>query len=85
MVTLDAKILDRRETAHPYLKKVLGLPDHYGCNLDALYDCLTDLGETEICFENAEGAGDYFPLVNLVFHDAAEENTRLTLLNDFVV
>lgn len=85
MVILDAKLLDCRETAHPYLKEMLGLPDHYGCNLDALYDCLTDLGETEICFENAEGAADYFPLVNLVFHDAAEDNKKLKLWNDFVV
>ena len=29
-----------RETAHTYLKEILHLPDYYGRNLDALYDCL---------------------------------------------
>lgn len=79
MLTLDARILDNRETAHPYLKAMLPLPSHYGCNLDALYDCLTDLPETTVRFVNTEGAWDYFPLVHLVFQDAAEDNDRLTI------
>lgn len=28
---------------HRYLSKELGFPDYYGSNLDALYDCLTDI------------------------------------------
>ncbi|MDE6761160.1 MAG: barstar family protein [Lachnospiraceae bacterium] len=30
---------------HKYLKEKLALPDYYGNNLDALYDCLTDKKE----------------------------------------
>ena len=30
------------ETAHLHLQRELDLPDYYGCNLDALYDCLND-------------------------------------------
>lgn len=45
---LDATCMqDRRET-HEYLKKVLNLPDYYGENLDALYDCITDMDRPEI-------------------------------------
>ena len=30
---------------HRILKETLGFPDYYGENLDALYDCLTDIRE----------------------------------------
>lgn len=30
---------------HLYLKKQFGFPEYYGENLDALYDCLTDIAE----------------------------------------
>lgn len=36
---------DRYATArelHLALKMLLGLPEHYGCNADALHDCLTE-------------------------------------------
>ena len=32
------------EEAHPYLAEMLELPAYYGKNLDALADCLTELG-----------------------------------------
>ena len=28
---------------HQYLKEVFSLPDYYGNNMDALWDCLTDM------------------------------------------
>lgn len=28
---------------HAIIKKELDLPDYYGCNFDALWDCLTDM------------------------------------------
>ena len=31
------------DRCHAYLKEKLGLPDYYGANLDALYDCLGEL------------------------------------------
>ena len=31
---------------HLSLKEMLQLPDHYGCNADALYDCLSERSET---------------------------------------
>ncbi|MBD3917332.1 barstar family protein [Paenibacillus sp. PR3] len=32
---------DRHENVHEWLKRELGLPDWYGYNLDALWDCVT--------------------------------------------
>ena len=44
IVVLDGRKMTDRETAHLYLQKKLNLPDYYGKNLDALYDCLTETG-----------------------------------------
>lgn len=83
MITLDAAMLRERIPAHDYLKEVLALPDYYGRNLDALYDCLTELDETEIQFVNLDAAGDsYFSRVLSVFQEAREENPRLHLSFD---
>lgn len=80
MIILDATMLRERLPAHDYLQEALALPDYYGKNLDALYDCLTELGETEIQFVNLDAAGDsYFSRVLSVFQEAREENPRLHL------
>ena len=80
MIILDAAMLRERLPAHDYLKEALALPDYYGRNLDALYDCLTELDETEIRFVNLDAAGDsYFSRVLSVFPEAREENPRLHL------
>ena len=36
------------EEFHARIAAGLGFPDHYGANLDALWDCLTDLGEPTV-------------------------------------
>ena len=81
MIILDASRLRERGAAHEYLKVRLSFPDYYGKNLDALYDCLTDMDETEIEFVNLDaGAESYFARVLSVFREAAEHNPRLRLL-----
>ncbi|MBR6766549.1 MAG: barstar family protein [Clostridia bacterium] len=42
---LDGKAISGRMELHSALKAGLGLPDHYGRNLDALNDCLSELEE----------------------------------------
>ena len=42
-IDLDMNIPHSRQQIHEYLKVKLDLPDYYGANLDALYDCLTDM------------------------------------------
>lgn len=41
-VILDGAMMCGRTAAHDYLAKQLQLPDHYGKNLDALFDLLTE-------------------------------------------
>ena len=41
-ITLDGALLAERTSAMDHLTEALSLPDWWGRNLDALYDCLTD-------------------------------------------
>ena len=42
---IDGRAVTGRENLHENLAGALGLPEWYGKNLDALYDCLTEPGE----------------------------------------
>lgn len=59
-VRLDARALQEAEQAHAYLQRILGFPDYYGRNLDALHDCLTQLGPVRLEIEHAPGEGSSF-------------------------
>ena len=43
MYILDGTMMNTKENAHRHLRESLGFPAYYGANLDALYDCLTDM------------------------------------------
>jgi len=67
-------ILIKKE-GHDYLKEVLNFPDYYGKNLDALYDCLCEIGiETEIILINSDEVSK--DLID-TFIDASNENNLL--------
>jgi len=44
-IKLNFSGIETIDALHPYLKKELGFPEHYGGNLDALYDSL--MGDIE--------------------------------------
>ena len=44
-IELDFKELYTPRQIHEYIAEKLGFPEYYGKNLDALYDCLTDISE----------------------------------------
>ena len=72
------------ETLHDALAEQLPLPSHYGRNLDALYDCLTDLSEpTELHLahkaELTANLGIYADVFETVLRDACAENACLQL------
>ncbi len=50
MITIDCRNCPSSPALHRALAEALSFPDWYGHNLDALYDCLTDL-EDEICLQ----------------------------------
>ena len=83
-LTLNARKMDTREHAHEHLKKRLHLPDWYGGNLDALNDCLGEIGEpTQIIVrfapELTQMPGDYGARLMRVLEQAADENENLRI------
>lgn len=86
-IILDLEKMTAPPRLHQYLREALALPEYYGANLDALYDCLTEMAEpTELVVprEAADAAhlGWYGRQLLQVFRDAAaaNENLRVTLL-----
>ena len=41
-IFIDAARYASAKEMHQALKMMLDLPEHYGCNADALYDCLSE-------------------------------------------
>ena len=81
-VILDCEKLLQRKQAHLYLAEMLDFPDYYGKNLDALYDCLTELGECTIVLEGEDvlqRSEGYGAKVLKVLKEAANENPGLKL------
>ena len=81
-IILDALKMKTRSEAHPYLQEMLGFPEYYGKNLDALFDCLTEMSGAAVYIENREEAGDFTKKILRVFSDAARENPDLVLLSE---
>ena len=69
-----------REEFHRILSQVLQFPEWYGNNLDALYDCLTDIREpTHLHLENWDTLSPAFRGFRAVFDDAEHENLSLII------
>jgi len=79
-IILDGEQLCDREMAHAYLQEALGLPEYYGKNLDALYDCLTELQDVYIEIQKPKGESTYFKKVLRVFRGAEMESDSLTVV-----
>lgn len=80
---LDCEEMYERQQAHEYIAGVLEFPDYYGKNLDALFDCLTEMGECSISFINLDALcelGDYSGALLAVFEEAEQVNEDLTLI-----
>lgn len=79
---LDGERILDKDMLHDTLAGAMDFPDWYGRNLDALYDCLTDMPEEieiRIRNENAltEHLGNYAAALKKVISAAAEENYRI--------
>ena len=67
---LDALKMKTKTEAHSYLKEVLRLPEYYGGNLDALYDCLTEMEDVEVEIQNMPEGKSYVSKILNVMRDA---------------
>jgi len=70
---------DRYEDVHEWLKRELGLPEWYGRNLDALWDCVTGHLPTPLTIRwvaDSENETRYSEIVE-VFRDAADQYDQI--------
>ena len=82
LVILNGYLMSDKEKTHQYLCEQLELPDYYGRNLDALYDCLSEMSsDTYIILINGdlmlENLKDYGQSLIEVFEDSAAEGGPL--------
>ena len=82
---LDCRDMTDRAALHACLREALSLPDWYGNNLDALYDCLSEPGEeTTIVVTHTQALdrleGDYGRRFLDTLVDASRENPALRVL-----
>ena len=87
-IELDFNIPHSREQVHEYLEIKFDFPDYYGKNLDALYDCLTEITEptavglyfpyTDFNEEDHDLIA-YYDKIKKVFRDAEEDNDALAV------
>ncbi len=81
---LDCGTIASAKEFHEQLKAILELPEWYGHNLDAMHDCLTELGTpVKLTLDNFSALktalGDYAGRLLYVLHICAEENPNLEI------
>jgi ribonuclease inhibitor len=86
-ITIDCRGFVPRSDLHKAFADALSFPDHYGNNLDALHDCLTDISEeTRLHLLNwadaEENLGNYARSTKRAILEAAIENKKLAVTFD---
>lgn len=78
-VTINGNEIKSIGDFHQKIKQLLDLPDYYGENLDALWDCLTGWIQTPLTIvwisfeESRKNLGDFADKIINVFNDAEKE------------
>lgn len=75
-VILDAKKMLEKGEMHEYFAKKFDLPEYYGRNLDALFDCLCEINEPTLIKLKNENVLDGATKESLtqLFSDVCNEN-----------
>ena len=68
-IFIDGNAYASKRELHQALKMLLDLPEHYGCNADALYDCLSERTEkpVNLCLLST-GEGEVADALNKIVH-----------------
>ena len=85
-VTIDCRQITSRDAFHDAMASKLRLPSFYGENLDALYDCLSTLGQKTtlnlICVQALiNNLGSYGRAAINAMERAERENSRFLIIN----
>lgn len=81
ITSIDAARLTDKASAHEYIAFSLGFPAHYGKNLDALADCLSELPrDRAVIVMNAKGATEYAERVIDVFVEILGASGRVFIV-----
>ena len=83
-IVLNGKEIISEQALHELLSQALDFPGWYGNNLDALFDCLTDITDkTEILLTESDDLiaklGERGLLILTVLRDAAAENSNIKI------
>lgn len=82
-VSLDCSLMATRAEVHDQLAERLALPEWYGRNLDALFDCLNEASDLRIVVEHPDALaslGGYGDLLLNTLAEAAEANPGLEVV-----
>ena len=79
-INLKLNKFSEKNEIHNYLKKKMKFPDYYGGNLDALYDCLTDISADTAIDIRYDVENDLQKAVLEVFSNAVAANTHLAII-----
>ncbi len=76
--TIDCAQIHTTADLHRILAETLHFPAYYGNNLDALFDCLTDISEkTHLILKNWDHVAPFAKGFKFVFDDVETENPNL--------
>lgn len=79
-ITINCAEIADKAAFHHALAKSLAFPEWYGNNLDALFDCLTDLeDETHLTLQNWNAISDWAAAFRAVLEEAEESVPELTV------
>ncbi len=79
-IMIDCAALSARASLHRVMALELDFPEWYGGNLDALYDCLTDLdAHVYLVLRGLDAHGEYGRAFRETVEDAARENPLLAI------
>ena len=62
LLKIDLNEMETEQEVHAFLMEQLHFPEHYGKNLDALYDMLSSELEENVCVELARRADPDTPM-----------------------